>query len=76
MNDWIPKVGDLVTPDPSTATGPSLKTAMGQVFKVTAVGQIDMSIDRSVGGASPDGWLIDRFMPAKNQIVINILNDL
>jgi hypothetical protein len=76
MKNWTPKVGDLVTPDPSMATGPSLRSVLGQVFMVTEVGNVDLSIDREVGEASAHHWLIDRFMPAKSAIINKILSEI
>lgn len=84
MKDWIPKVGDLVTPDLTVMNdvqifGHTAAYALrGMNFTVVSVdtNKRDMRLDGESRGYGEDGWLYKYWMPAKNQIVINILNDL
>lgn len=81
MKDWIPKVGDLVTPDMDALYGlrsTSAHALRGGVYKVTKVrpNSEDMTVDGDCGSYGNDKWLYKYWMPAKNAIVHSILKDL
>lgn len=79
MKDWIPKVGDLVTPDINKIpVGSVLMDHLGEAFVILRItnSSVDLKNDRNMKLQGTGDLLFRRFMPAKNQIVINILNDL
>lgn len=78
MENWTPKVGDLVTPDPCVCRGDEyLDSKIGKTYKVVNVNHKskNMTINYPIGGMK-NGWAIKYWMPAKNQIVRDIINDL
>jgi len=76
MKDWIPKVGDLVTPDPDMCDdGTFLKEVIGSVYKVVAIDKGSMSLSSPIYGLY-HGWVIKYWMPAKNATVLQIIKDL
>jgi len=76
MKDWMPKVGDLVTPDPDTDLGNGLKEEIGSIFQVVEVYSDSFALDRIVGGLTDSGWRYEYWMPAKNATVFQIIKDL
>lgn len=76
------KVGDIVTPDIDMLKKDGIPfrdatyQSIGEVFKVEGYSGNGLVFDRSVASSGNKGWDSRYYKLAKNQIVINILNDL